>query len=193
MKIIGTGCGPGMLTDEAVRAIRGAGKIYGSRRAIDLVREHIASDCITEIIRDYRNLKNLPEDSVVLSTGDPMLSGLGNLTGDVIPGVSSLQVATARLHVPLDRVSIVPAHGRDHRSALSETTEELLRGRIVFLVADPGFNVSGLAESLVTGYGDTKIVLCENLGYPEEQIRTGSCTEPPVPGSTLFCLLVGEF
>ena len=193
MKIIGTGCGPGMLTEEAARAIRGAGRIYGSRRAIELVREYIARDCTTEIIRDYRNLDNLPEDSVVLSTGDPMLSGLGNLTGEVIPGISSLQVAAARLHVPLDRVSVVLAHGRDHRLAVSETTEELLRGKIVFLVADPAFSVPGLAELLVSCYGNTKIALCEELGYAEERIVTGSCTGPPVPGSALFSLLIGDF
>jgi cobalt-precorrin-7 (C5)-methyltransferase len=193
MKIVGTGCGPGMLTDEAIRAIRGARKIYGSGRAIAMVREYIGKDCTLEVIGDYRNLGSLPKDSVVLSTGDPMLAGLGNLTGDVIPGISSLQVTTARLHVPIARVSVVLAHGRDHDAAVLETIGELSRGKIVFLVADPGLNVSGLAESLVSGYRDTKIALCEDLGYPGEQIRIGSCREPPVPGSPLFSILIGDF
>jgi cobalt-precorrin-7 (C5)-methyltransferase len=193
MKIVGTGCGPGMLTEEAIRAIRGARKIYGSGRAIAMVREYVGKDCIPEVIGDYRNLGSLPDDSVVLSTGDPMLAGLGNLDGEVIPGISSLQVTAARLHVPLARISVVLAHGRDHGAAVSETIAELSRGKIVFLVADPGLNVPGLAGSLVLGYRDTKIALCEDLGYPEEQIRIGSCRDPPVPGSSLFSLLIGDF
>jgi cobalt-precorrin-7 (C5)-methyltransferase len=193
MKIVGTGCGPGMLTDEAIRAVREAGRIYGSKRAIEAVSEHIRSDCWVEEIKDYKNLGGLPADSVVLSTGDPMLAGLGNLSGEVIPGISSLQVTAARLHVPLARISVVLAHGRDHGAAVAETIAELSRGKIVFLVADPGLNVPGLAESLVVGYRDTKIALCEDLGYPGEQIRIGSCGEPPAPGSSLFSLLIGDF
>jgi cobalt-precorrin-7 (C5)-methyltransferase len=193
MKIVGTGCGPGMLTREAILAIKGARTIYGSDRAIAMVREYIPGDCRVEEIRDYKNLKSLPADSVVLSTGDPMLAGLGTLAGDVIPGISSLQVAAARLRVPLARISVVLAHGRDHETAYSETLEELLRGKIVFLVADPGFEVPGLAEALVHGFQDIKIAVCEDLGYPGEQIRIGSCSKPPLPGSPLFSLLIGDF
>ena len=193
MKIVGTGCGPGMLTEEAIRAIREAGKIFGSERAIAMVREYIPGDCIVEKIRDYKNLDSLPRDSVILSTGDPMLAGLGNLAGEVIPGISSLQVASARLRIPLARVSVVLAHGRDHGAAFSETIGELSRGKIVFLVADPGFDVRGLAESLIPVFSDTKIAVCEDLGYPGEQIRVGSGREPPVPGSSLFSLMIGDF
>jgi cobalt-precorrin-7 (C5)-methyltransferase len=33
MKIVGVGCGPGMLTEQAAQAIRSARFIYGSSRA----------------------------------------------------------------------------------------------------------------------------------------------------------------
>jgi cobalt-precorrin-7 (C5)-methyltransferase len=193
MKIVGTGCGPGMLTEEAIRAITGAKKVYGSKRAIAMVQAFIGEGCDVEVLRDYRNLVDLPVDSVLLSTGDPMLAGLGNLTGDIIPGISSLQVASARLHVPLAGIVVVLAHGRDHDNAVIETIDELSRGKVVFLVADPGFDVSGLATSLVSGNKHVRIALCENLGYPDEQIRTGSCENPPIPGSDLFSLLIGNF
>jgi len=42
MIIVGVGAGPLMLTEEARRAIARARLIYGSNRAIDLAREHIA-------------------------------------------------------------------------------------------------------------------------------------------------------
>ncbi|HQA81471.1 MAG TPA: cobalt-precorrin-7 (C(5))-methyltransferase, partial [Methanoregulaceae archaeon] len=37
MKVVGVGCGPGMLTEQAIRAISDATIIFGSKRAIALV------------------------------------------------------------------------------------------------------------------------------------------------------------
>ena len=36
MKIVGTGCGPGLLTEMGIREIRQAKTIYGSERAIQV-------------------------------------------------------------------------------------------------------------------------------------------------------------
>ena len=68
MKIVGVGAGPGMLTLEAARAIRVARIIRGSARAIDLVREEIDPSCDVGVIEDYRSLRELPSETVVLST-----------------------------------------------------------------------------------------------------------------------------
>jgi len=45
MKIVGVGCGPGMLTAEAARVIADASLIYGSARAIALARDAISPGC----------------------------------------------------------------------------------------------------------------------------------------------------
>ncbi|SNQ59038.1 SAM-dependent methyltransferase [Candidatus Methanoperedens nitratireducens] len=74
MKIVGVGAGPDLLTQEAISAIGNATLIFGSRRAIELAKEHIK--CEAHEITDY-SLSSLPQDAVVLATGDPMLSGLG--------------------------------------------------------------------------------------------------------------------
>ena len=42
MKIIGVGCGPGMLTEEAIQGSRIAKTIYGSDRAIEIARPFIS-------------------------------------------------------------------------------------------------------------------------------------------------------
>ena len=110
MKIVGVGCGPGLLTTEAAKAIRAATLIVGSDRAIDLVRDDIPPGCIVQEITDYRRLRTLPDETVLLSTGDPMISGLGYLPGTVIPGISSVQLGAARLHIPLTK------SGDTHRS-----------------------------------------------------------------------------
>jgi cobalt-precorrin-7 (C5)-methyltransferase len=171
MKIIGVGCGPGMLTEEAIGAIRTAKLVYGSSRAIALAKDHFGPDTAVHPIPDYKALHTLPQDAVVLSTGDPMLAGLGYLQGEVIPGISSLQVAAARLHLPLAGISVVDAHGKEHSRPIREAGGELGRGKIVFLLADPGLNLGELQAVLESLSCTSRVYLCRDLGYPEEIIR----------------------
>jgi len=193
MKIVGVGCGPGLLTDQARQVIMEAKSIYGSDRSIELVREFIPATCVVKTIDDFKALHKLPDESVVLSTGDPMLAGLGYLPGEVIPGISSLQLATSRLHIPLARVSVVVAHGRGHEQGMRDTLLEVKRGKIVFLLADPKFDAGELYRQLATIPLPVMVALCENLGYPEERIVTGSIRDPPMPGADLYSLVIGNF
>ncbi|HQD26441.1 MULTISPECIES: cobalt-precorrin-7 (C(5))-methyltransferase [Methanoculleus] len=190
MKIVGVGCGPGMLTAEAARIIAGASLIYGSARAIELARDAIPPECEVHEITDYRSLRSLPDHAVVLSTGDPMLAGLGYLPGEVVPGISSLQVAFARLKLPLTRAAIVSAHGKDHIRAVADAKKEVLAGRVVFLIADPAFKVGALAAALPPRI---RIAVCEDLGYPAERIAVGTAAEPPTPRGDLFVVVAGDF
>ncbi|MFA6331688.1 MAG: cobalt-precorrin-7 (C(5))-methyltransferase [Methanoregula sp.] len=195
MKIVGVGCGPGMLTEQAAQVIRSARFIYGSSRAIEMVKKIIPKNCTVRSISDYRNLSQLPENAVILSTGDPMLAGLGYLPGEVVPGISSLQVAAARLHISLSRIAVVVAHGRGHEKAMQETVEELRREKIVFLIADPKFDVAELYRRLgVMGlFVPVKIAVCENLGYPDEKIIVDDLLAPPLPAADLYSLVIGHF
>ena len=193
MKIIGVGCGPGLLTEQAIKELRAARNVYGSERAIELARPYLSSSCRVKSIDDFKSLSRLPQDSVVLSTGDPMLAGLGYLQGEVIPGISSLQVATARLHIPLSRVSVVVAHGRGHEKGMTETAEEIKRGKIVFLLADPKFNVEELYSRLRRLSLPMQVAVCENLGYPDEKIAVGPIGSPPVLSSGMYSLVIGNF
>ena len=190
MNIVGVGCGPGMLTEEAAAVIEEATLVYGSSRAIALVRALIRPDCEVHDIEDYGALRSLPAHAVALSTGDPMLAGLGYLPGDVVPGISSLQVAFARLKIPLVRAVVVTAHGKDHARAITDAHEEILRGRVVFLIADPAFDVRALAAALPPG---AQVAVCEDLGYPEERIAVGTGAVPPAVQGGLFVVVAGEF
>ncbi len=189
MTIIGVGAGPGMLTHEAAAAIEASGLIYGSKRAIDLVRDHIKPGCSVNIIEDYRKLRELPETAVVLSTGDPMLGGLGYLEGKVVPGISSLQVACARLKVSLLKVIPITVHGR----ALDPEpiAFELERGRCVFLLTDDSMDMAGLCRYLEMRGLKEDVAVLTDLGYPEERIVIGSTDLPPTaPG--LSCVMIGR-
>jgi cobalt-precorrin-7 (C5)-methyltransferase len=191
MKIVGVGCGPGLLTEEAQAAISSATLIMGSRRALELSASCIPAGCEVRVVSDFSSLKP-PGHAVVLSTGDPMLAGLGYLGGEVIPGISSLQVAASRLKIPLEKISVVVAHGRDHERAIGEAGAAIDQGRFAFIIADPGFSMEALAREL-TGSGGVEIAVCEDLGYPAERISIAPVTDPPRPRSSLFCVLAGRF
>ena len=188
MKVIGVGCGRGMLTEEAIRAIHDARSIYGSARAIRRVQNFIHPDCTVSAITDYKRLKSLPDDAVVLSTGDPLLAGLGYSGSEIIPGISSLQVAFARIGIPWSTVSVIDAHGKDHKQAIDDTVIDINRRRPVFIIADPKFPVHSLAEALQGQ--DVSLHICQDLGEGDERIITGTPTNPPVPDSDLFCCIV---
>jgi cobalt-precorrin-7 (C5)-methyltransferase len=142
------------------------------------------------VIKDYGNLDHLPKDSVVLSTGDPMLAGLGHLGDEVIPGVSSMQLAFARLKLPLEKGTVVSVHGKTKEDATKEVGEEVGRGRIVFLLADPSFEINKFAAELSDHGLAYKIIVCENLGYENESIGFGNNLKPPTITSELFSLIV---
>lgn len=190
MIIVGVGIGPKMLTPEAGEAIGQARIIYGSKRAIDLVRDQIHPGSAVEVIEDYRKLAGLPEDAVVLSTGDPMLSGLGYLKGRVIPGISSMQVACARLKVSQLKVVPITVHGRSLDP--EAIAFELRRERCVFLLTDGSTDLEGLCRYLESQDLRRAVASLTDLGYPEERINKGSTASPPqAPG--LSCVLIGEF
>jgi cobalt-precorrin-7 (C5)-methyltransferase len=187
-----------MLTEEAIRAIGEARLIYGSERSIDLVRDHIFPGSEVRVIEDYRRLRTLPEEAVVLSTGDPMLSGLGYLEGRIIPGISSFQVACARLKISLLNVVPITVHGLRGRGVQGRGLDpqaiafELRRGKCVFLLTDGGTDLEGLCRHLEDVGLSRNVAVLTDLGYPTERIIRGSTALPPeAPG--LSCVLLGEF
>lgn len=193
MKIVGVGCGPGMLTQEAIRIISRAELIYGSDRAIGIAAPYIPKSCTVKTIDDFKALHHLPEEAVVLSTGDPMLAGLGYLRGEVVPGISSLQIAASRLKIPLARIVPVVAHGTGHERGMQAAVEEISRNRVVFLLADPKFSVPELYRRIMEVRTGLSVAVCENLGYPDERIITGTLENPPFPSGYLYSLMIGEF
>lgn len=192
MKIVGVGVGPGMLTSEASKVIQHAKIIYGSPRAIELAQEYIT--CEAKNIDDYSKINELPSNAVVLSTGDPNLSGLGKYAGpddEIIPGISSLQVACARLKVDIAEVVVVTAHGRDTTSPIEKFRQAIGLGSTVFLLPSPDMGVDMVASILENIGLDVPIAVLEKLGYPDEHVEVGTIDKIPKVQSQLYCILVG--
>ncbi len=191
MIIVGVGVGPNMLTQEAIDVISAAPVVYGSERAIELARDHIK--CEAHPIKSFKNLHLLPADAVVLSTGDPMFSGLGKFAGEhdrVVTGVSSIQASCARFHVEMSNLAMITAHGRDPAPAKESLIRELSMGKNIFLLPADNFGPAEVAGILKEMGIDAKICIYEDIGYPDERSAVGTVSEPPLNRSDVYCLMV---
>jgi cobalt-precorrin-7 (C5)-methyltransferase len=190
VKIVGVGAGPEMLTEEAIKAIEGANVVYGSARAIELAKAHIRGEA--RVLTNFDVFEDT-EDVCILSTGDPMLSGLGKKApndAEIISGISSLQLACARQKVDIADILVVTTHGRNPTESQNELRRVSTLGRMLFVLPDPSFDLGKICTFLdACGYiGD--VVLFEDLGYERERITVGSIHMPPERTSALFCALI---
>ncbi len=160
--IVGAGICKGHLTDRAKEAIRRADVVFGSKKAVELVKEYINGKI--EIMKkfneeEFSKIENLAKtlNVVVLSTGDPMVSGLGTkLRGLVEPGISSVQMALAKLGVDLCDVVVVDAHAR------RDIDLDLLKYRHLLVLADKKFDPSV--------FGHREITVIENICMENENM-----------------------
>ena len=194
MIVVGVGVGPGMLTEIGIAAIQKASVVYGSGRALELAQAYIPKTTPVETLKDYKSIHLLPADAVILSTGDPMFSGLGKFAGEadiVIPGISSFQVACARLKVNLTNFACVTAHGRkETESAKNELIQEIRLGKNIFLLPDEKFGAAEVCSVLRELDVCADVYSLEELGYPEEKIVKGDPHHPPVFDSELYGLMI---
>ncbi|MDR2943482.1 MAG: cobalt-precorrin-7 (C(5))-methyltransferase [Methanosarcinales archaeon] len=194
MIVVGVGVGPKMLTAEGIEAIQKASVVYGSGRALELAKPYIPKGTPIDTIKDYKNIRLLPADAVILSTGDPMFSGLGKFAAvndTVIPGISSFQAACARLKVNLTNFSCVTAHGRKEiDSAKEELIREIRLGKNVFLLPDEKFGAADVCAVLKEILVQADVYSLEEIGYPEEKILKGDVDNPPLPVSELYGLMI---
>jgi len=172
--IVGVGPAEGYLTDRAKEIISRADVVFGSVRALRLAEEYIRGEKVELNRFDRGEMERVVragarKEAVVLSTGDPMVSGLGKLVrGKVEPGISSVQLALARLGVDLCEVVVVDAHARDSHQEVLRATE--FRNRILIL-ADKKFNLGRLVEmGRSKGVNVTKLVVLTNLGMEDEEV-----------------------
>lgn len=170
------------LTGAAQDELRCAAVIYGSRRQLDLVGEVGARMVVWEspMSRHLRRVLDADTAGVVhiVASGDPMFHGVGARVVDavgadrvrVLPTVSSVSLAAARLGWDLANTAVVSAVTADASAVIPELTD---RARL--LVLSRGADTPGrLATVLVdTGFGASTMTVLEQLGGPREASYTG--------------------
>jgi cobalt-precorrin-7 (C5)-methyltransferase len=188
-KIIIVGCGPGAesyITPAAEAAAQKADVLIVSRRLEDLfpdvAAERIDSgidiDGTIDVIAARRDAG---EQVVILATGDPGIASLaqpvirrfGRENCEVIPGISSVQVAFARLALGWQDARIITAHSRDPEVSAADLKES---DKIAILGGREGA-LRWTAELIPKLGDDRSVFLCEELTLPGEKIREVSPEE----------------
>ena len=207
-KIYIIGIGPGSseyLTKKAIDTVKMSDYTVGSTRAIDLF-----DDAPGKIAFNVKDLLDKLEEGVklaidgnivsILSTGDPGFSGVLNTVLriskekdfpkeniEVIPGISSLQLAAAKTYIQWDNANVMTFHGR-------ENTEDILpvinNGKIT--IALPSRKVKDMAQFLLdNGIEDErKVVVCERLSYPDERIVESTLKDIAQSEFTYMCIII---
>ncbi|HWR43306.1 precorrin-6y C5,15-methyltransferase (decarboxylating) subunit CbiE [Sporomusa sp.] len=189
-KIIVVGIGPGSpdyVLPIASRTIAGAKVLVGSKRALDTFGS--ANQVIRIIDKDIKGVLDFIEgrlacqDVVVLVSGDPgfysMLAALrGRFAAEritVIPGISSAQLAFARLAEVWQDAALISMHGR-------QAADDVLRyrpGHKLGILTDTQHNPAHIACVLLEhGWPETACVwLCTNLSYDNEVVAAMTLAE----------------
>ena len=164
----------------ALKRIKEADCLIGARRALDLFpefkKEKVCFDGRLSQVIPYLKKHRKDKKIAVLVSGDPGLYSLAqtiarNFPKDeyaVIPGISSLQLAFARIGESWQDVLIISLHGRKiNRGILGD----IKNSSKVFIFTDTDFPPNALASFLLDkGIKNRRTVVLENLSYPDERI-----------------------
>lgn len=170
--------GPATLTPAALDIIRNAGMLVGGKRLIamwpDLPVEKIAIAGNLEDLAD-RIRANRHENIVVLASGDPGFFGIakflvqrfGKNDVEILPNVSSVQLAFARIKESWEDATFFSVHGRP----LEDVVPAVRASRKIAILTDQNNSPAQIARLLLSsGLTDCTAYLCENLGSEEERV-----------------------
>lgn len=203
-KIIVAGIGPGnpdYVAPEALRVIRGAGVLIGGRRALSqfagpAVREQFVIGGDIPAVMAFIREKLRGSDVVVMVSGDPgyysLLDALRReFAADalqVIPGISSVQMAFARLALPWQAADLWSFHGR----APEEDRLAYAPGRIAGMLTDDTYDSHRIPRLLLEkGWpGETGLAICSRLSYEDEVVIRTTLAEAENYPAYSHCVLV---
>ena len=182
-KIIVVGIGPGdsaYLLPKAQKIIDNARVLVGGRRALADYSRSGARECAIgadiPLVLSFIRESLAEDDVVVMVSGDPgyysLLDALrrtfpiGQI--DVVPGISSLQLAFARLALPWHSARLLSFHGRE------PVETELFRApeAVLGMLTDGRNNSQTIAARLLScGWRENdRMYVCTRLSYEDEEI-----------------------
>jgi precorrin-6Y C5,15-methyltransferase (decarboxylating) len=174
------------LTDAARRTIVDARVVLGAASTLNLLGEIAAKTVVLDpdmptALRQVREA--LASDRAVLvSGGDPLFYGvarylcdrLGKDQFEVVPHVSSMQLAFARVKESWEDAYLTSLAGRPLESVI----DRIRTAEKVGLFSSDDCPPSRLAKSLLErGIDYFKAYVCENLGSPDERVTQGELAD----------------
>lgn len=204
--VVGIGYRP--FDKKAREAILNAGIILASGRLYDIFRRYEEFDAVKEKIAVIDNVDGTMErvashrsasgsHVVILASGDPLFCGIGRRTlgefgkerVEIIPDLSSVQIAFARIKEAWDDAFLISLHhGPDARLRSEpkyrkeDVPSLLLRHQKLAILTDRESSPPEIAKAVLSaGAGlqqsSVRMFVCEKLGYPEERIVQGTPAE----------------
>lgn len=202
-KIIVAGIGPGnpdYITPAALKKIQAANFLIGGRRALEEFSTPNQITCL--ITRDldapinFIREKILLGEVVVMVSGDPGYYSMLDLLRknfppeliEVIPSISAMQLAFAKLALPWHDATLLSFHGRQP----ARTALEFSTGKILGLLTDAQFNSATISEILLDCGWDknSSVTICARLSYPDEKIFTTTLAAAAISEPVKHCILI---
>ena len=202
-KIIVAGIGPGSgeyVTPAALNKIRLAKFLVGGKRA--LAEFSTANQITCAITRDldapinFVREKILLGEVVVMVSGDPGYYSMLDLLRknfppsmiEVIPSISAMQLAFAKIALPWHDATLLSFHGRQPARAALEYSA----GKILGLLTDAEFNSATISKILIDcGWsGNSSVTICARLSYPDEKIFTTTLATAAQSLPVKHCVLI---
>ena len=205
-KITIVGCGPGALdylTPAARTAIERADLLVGAPRLLDAFatphagRIAVKADIEEVLVQIAAHARH--KNIVVLVTGDPGLCSLaqpvikrfGHNACEIIPGVSSVQVAFARVGLDWLDARIVSAHDKTPALSFAALAGEK---KIAVLAGNDATQpwIASLSASLAASH---QFFVCENLTLPGERVGKVTASElksMKLPSRSIVLLIYKE-
>lgn len=173
---VGDDGSPG-LSQQATEVIARATKLYGSTALLERFCDAAVDQQVLgpDLDRLASELESAPDGSVVLASGDPLFYGtarflcerLGKETFEVIPHVSSMQLAFARVKENWDEAYLTNVVNQP----LDRIVEKIRTAEKVGLFTSQEVPPSRIAELLLSkGIYYFTAYVCENLGAPDERV-----------------------
>jgi len=200
--IVIVGCGPGApeyLTDAGRRAAAETDVLLGSGRLLDMFPEHagpkVAVGCRVETVLDQIAAhRQAGRQVAVLVSGDPGVFSLarsvtrhfGRENCRIVPGISSVQVALARLGLDAATARLLSAHGRT--PAIDPA--ELGPVDTIVILAGNRDATAWIAEAAEQLRASHVAFLCENLTLPGERVRQMTSEELAAADAVSLALVV---
>lgn len=178
------GCGPGAkdyITQRGIEKIKKADVLVASKRLMDLFSEVKAERIL--LGKDYKllpsRLLNLKDKLiVVLVSGDPgffslsriIVKDIGIENCEIIPGISSAQLAFARIGEDWDSARFISLHGRDNE--FDDLVQIVKDNDKVAVLTDMMNNPSIIGNILLkNGIVDRRVFVLENLSLEDEVVH----------------------
>jgi len=180
--VVGLGLDPQNLPPQTMERIASAGVLVGGERHLRQFADHESEKVaitapLSGVIEAINQHDKNDQDIVVLATGDPLFFGIGSTLVkelgpgrvEVLPNVSTLQVAAARTKIPWHDLAMISLHGREGMLPLFEA---LMRNRRVAVLTDARSIPAAIAQALLDkGATNYRMWVFEDLESERETVE----------------------